>query len=77
MRQFFKIVAWVVGIMTALLIAAAVFIFLIFDPNKYKAEISAAVLNATGRELTFQGDLKLTFFPWLLNLSEKVRLFCL
>ena len=65
MRQFFKIVAWIVGIMAALLIAAAVFIFLIFDPNKYKAEISAAVHNATGRELTFQGNLKLSFFPWL------------
>ena len=65
MRRFFKALAWIVGIMAALLIAAAVFIFLIFDPNKYKTEIAAAVHDATGRELTIQGDLKLSLFPWL------------
>jgi AsmA protein len=65
MRRFFKALAWIVGIMATLVIAAAIFIFLIFDPNKYKSEIAAAVHDATGRELTIQGDLKLSLFPWL------------
>jgi AsmA protein len=65
MKRFFKVVAWIIGTVAALLIAAAVYILLIFDPNKYKAEIAAAVHNATGRELVIQGDLKLSLFPWL------------
>ena len=65
MRRLFKALAWGVGIIAALLIAAAIYIFLIFDPNKYKAEIATAVHKATGRELTIQGDLKLSLFPWL------------
>jgi AsmA protein len=65
MRRLFKALAWGVGIIAALLIAAAIYIFLIFDPNKYKAEIADAVHKATGRELAIQGDLKLSLFPWL------------
>lgn len=65
MRRFFKILAWVVGIVAAVLIAAVLYILLIFDPNKYKADIVAAVHDATGRELTIQGELKLSVFPWL------------
>jgi AsmA protein len=65
MRRLFKALAWGAGIVVALLIAAALYIFLIFDPNKYKAEITSAVHKATGRELTIQGDLKLSLFPWL------------
>ena len=65
MRRLFKALAWGVGIIAALIIAAAIYIFLIFDPNKYKAEITTMVHKATGRELTIQGDLKLSLFPWL------------
>ncbi len=65
MRSFIKGLAWIIGILAILVIAAAAYIFLIFDPNTYKAEIAAAVHNATGRDLTIQGDLKLSLFPWL------------
>ena len=65
MGRFFKILAWIAGITATLVVAAVVFILLIFDPNKYKAEIATAVHDATGRQLTIQGDLKLSFFPWL------------
>jgi AsmA protein len=65
MRRFFKVLAWVIGIVAVLLIAAVIFILLVFDPNKYKADIAAAVHKATGRELGIQGDLKLSLFPWL------------
>lgn len=65
MKRFFKVMAWVIGTAAALLVAAVIYILLIFDPNKYKAEIAAAVQTATGRELVIQGDLKLSLFPWL------------
>lgn len=65
MKRFFKVMAWVIGTVAALLVAAVIYILLIFDPNKYKAEIAAAVHKATGRELVIQGDLKLSLFPWL------------
>jgi AsmA protein len=38
---------------------------LLFDPNDYKPEISAAVEEATGRTLTLEGDLELNIFPRL------------
>ena len=65
MKRFFKVTAWIIGAVATLFIAAAVYILLIFDPNKYKAEIAAAVHDATGRELAIQGNLKLSLFPWL------------
>jgi AsmA protein len=36
---------------------------LLFDPNDYKDDITAAVARATGRELTLAGDLELDVFP--------------
>src|SRR3569623_2147459 len=65
MKKAVKTSVWIVGGLLALLAAAALFIVLTFDPNKYKAEIAAAVSQATGRELTISGDIRLTLFPWL------------
>src|SRR3569623_1837752 len=65
MKKAVKTSVWIVGGLLALLAAAALFIVLTFDPNKYKAEIAAAVSQATGRELTISGDIRLPLFPWL------------
>src|SRR3569833_3338794 len=65
MKKAVKTSVWIVGGLLALLAAAALFIVLTFDPNKYKAEIAAAVSQATGRELTISGDIRLTLYPWL------------
>ncbi len=40
-------------------------IFLFVDPNDYKGEITSAVHEATGRQLTITGDIKLSIYPWL------------
>jgi len=40
-------------------------IFLFVDPNEYKAEITNAVHEATGRQLTITGDIELSIYPWL------------
>jgi AsmA protein len=46
-------------------VLASVALLLFFDPNEYRDDISAAVKDATGRDLTIEGDLSLTVFPWL------------
>lgn len=55
----------IVGALAALFVAAAVILAAMFDPNDYKAEIAKGVKDATGRELVFEGDIGLNFFPWL------------
>jgi AsmA protein len=49
----------------ALLVIAAIYISFVFDPNDYRERIAAEVKRETGRDLVIEGDLKLTFFPWL------------
>jgi AsmA protein len=44
------------------------------DPNNFKPEISAAVKDATGRELILEGDLKLSLFPWIGISTGKITL---
>lgn len=65
MKRFIKIVLALLGILIVLVIVAVVVAVLVIDPNQYKGQISTAVRNATGRELTIQGDLHLSVFPWL------------
>lgn len=65
MKRYLKLTLWIGGAVTVLLIVAVAIITLTFDPNKYKPEITAAVQEATGRELAIPGDLKLSLFPWL------------
>ncbi len=63
MRRLFKILALVVGAIIVLFVVVAIAVSLLFDPNDYKDEITAAVQDATGRELTLDGDLELALFP--------------
>ena len=65
MKKLLKIVAWLLGALVALAVVAAVVIPLVFDPNDYRDEISAAVKKQTGRDLKIEGQLKLSLFPWL------------
>ncbi|QKT03337.1 AsmA family protein [Ectothiorhodospiraceae bacterium 2226] len=65
MKKAFIIIAAVLGGLVLLLVAAAVAIAVFVDPNDYKDQISEAVEKQTGRELQIEGDLALTFFPWL------------
>src|SRR5258706_10241640 len=48
-----------------LLVAAAVFLALFFDPNAHKAELQRLVHEQTGRELELPGELSLKLFPWV------------
>ena len=46
----------------------------LIDPNEYKPKISQLVEDKTGRKLDMQGDLALTFFPWIGVETGKVSL---
>ena len=60
-KTLLMIVAGIVGV----IVLASVAIYLFFDPNEFRDEISAAVKDSTGRDLTIEGDLSLSLFPWL------------
>jgi AsmA protein len=63
MNRLLKILGIAVGVVVLLFVVVAVAVTLLFDPNDYKDDITAAVQNATGRELTLDGDLELALFP--------------
>ncbi len=65
MRALLKVIAWIVGVLVAVVIAAAVLIPIFVNPNDYKPQIEALVKAKTGRQLTLQGNIKLSVFPWL------------
>jgi len=52
-------------VLLGLLLLLAVEILLLVDPNDYRDDITVAVQNATGRELSIEGDLSLSLFSWL------------
>jgi AsmA protein len=62
MRWIKRLVTLFVGLVV-LLALALVAVVLLVDPNDYKDDIAKMVREETGRELTLEGDLKLSVFP--------------
>lgn len=58
-----RIVGIIIGCIVAVLIAAAIVLWLVVNPNAYKGRIEAAVKSSTGRELSLTGDIHLAIFP--------------
>ncbi len=58
-----KYVLLAVGGVVALVLLALAVVVAIFDPNRYKPEITAAVKDKTGRTLAIEGNLRVTVFP--------------
>jgi AsmA protein len=65
MKSTLKILGWLIGLILILVILAAVLLPRFFDPNDFRGQIADAVREQTGRELTIEGDLKLSVIPWL------------
>ena len=59
-----KIVLAVVGIVIVLVFGAVGIAAMLFDPNDYREQITAAAKKETGRDLKL-GDIQLSVFPWL------------
>jgi AsmA protein len=65
MSRFTKIILWLIAALAALFAVAAIAFSLFFDPNDFREDISRAVKESTGRELTIDGEVSLQLFPWL------------
>ena len=65
MGRLLKIILTIVGALIALILVIGIVFSILFDPNDYREDISTAVREETGRELTIEGDLDLSIFPWL------------
>ncbi len=65
MNKLFKRILQLLAVITALVLTVILVIVLVVNPNDYKDQISQLVEKNTGRSLTIDGDISLTFFPWL------------
>ncbi len=65
MPRLIRISAIIILSLVILLVAAGIVLTQIINPNDYKPEIVAAVNKATGRELSINGNITLSLFPWL------------
>ena len=72
-----KLLKWLGGVIAALLILivlAVVILPNIVDPNDYREKIGTLVKDNTGRDLTLEGNLELSVFPWLGIKTQGLRL---
>ena len=53
------------GILFVLTVGAAVITIAYLDPNDYKATIASKVKEQTGRDLSIDGNISLSYYPWL------------
>ncbi len=65
MKRLMKWIGAVIGALVGLVLVVVLAVTILVDPNDYKGEIAAQVKQHTGRELVIDGDISLSFFPWL------------
>ncbi|MGH8592780.1 MAG: AsmA family protein, partial [Gammaproteobacteria bacterium] len=65
MKILFKFLVLSLGVLAVLVVAAVITLPLLVDPNDHKDRIVQLVEAQTGRDLSVQGDIKLSVFPWL------------
>lgn len=65
MKTALRAAGILIGLTVLGIVAAAIILPLVIDPNDYRERIAAEVKARTGRELTLAGPLELSVFPWL------------
>lgn len=65
MRKSLKIIIYVLAASVFVVLATALCLPFLIDPNDFKPQIEAAVKEHTGRELAIDGQMELSLFPWL------------
>ena len=65
MKGIVKILGIVVGLFVVIVIAAVIALPMFINPNDFKQEITDAIKEDTGRELTIKDDIGFSVFPWL------------
>lgn len=65
MKKPIKIILSLLSVMVLLLVIAILVAPFFVDTNQFKPRIADAVREKLGRELSLDGDIKLSLFPWL------------
>lgn len=65
MKRLFKILFGLVGAVVLVLVLVAVLLPLIYDKEDLKKAIAGQVYKQTGRELSINGALDFSVFPWV------------
>jgi uncharacterized protein involved in outer membrane biogenesis len=73
MRPLVKFEVTAAVVAAILFTAAALYLALVFDANRYKPELAAAARQAPGRELAIDGDLALGCFRSRMCMSFQCR----
>jgi AsmA protein len=60
-----KWTAIILGGIVLLLVATAFVLTTVVDPNRYRGKIEGIVADLAGRPFVIQGDLAITWYPWL------------
>jgi AsmA protein len=74
MGKALKYILWAVGGLVLIVVIVVAYVAATFDPEKYKPEIVKLVKEKTGRTLTIDGKIGLTFFPKLGAAVDRVAL---
>ncbi|WP_045214679.1 AsmA family protein [Desulfonatronovibrio magnus] len=65
MFKVFKIALMLAGILLTIFILAAILIPMLIDVNDHKDRISQEIENVTGYQVVIDGDVELSFVPWI------------
>ena len=65
MKRFLKIVGIIIVVLIIVIGGTFTYLVLTFDMEQVKQHINTEVQKQTGRELVIEGDINLTFFPWI------------
>jgi AsmA protein len=63
-----RIAKWtsiIVGTLVLLLVVTIIVITSVIDPNRYRSKVEAIVGDLAGRPLVIEGNLQVTWYPWL------------
>ena len=74
MKRLAKILGIALGVLVLLVVALAIALPFLIDPNEYKPQIIQTVKKQTGRDLSLEGDIGLSIFPWIGLELGKTRL---
>ncbi len=72
-----RIIKWLFGglfIVFLLLAVVATYLAVTFDPNEHKQTVVDLVKERTGRDIEIEGDLEMSFYPWLSLSMGEMRL---
>jgi AsmA protein len=74
MGKAIKYILWAIGGLVLVVVVVVAYVAATFDPEKYKPEIVKLVKEKTGRTLTIDGKIGLTFFPKIGAAVDRVAL---